>query len=116
MTPAMGSRLRAVAPLTLLFALWGIGSATGKIDPLILPSLGTIWQAVLDPEVQRNLVDGLVSSTVRLLEGSAIGIIFGLVLGALLGLSRFADKLIGPSFHAFRQIAIFAWIPLLTAW
>lgn len=116
MTQAMGNRLRAAAPLTLLFVLWGIGSATGKIDPLILPSLGAIWQAILDPEVQRNLVDGLISSTVRLLEGSCIGIVIGLLLGAVLGLSRFADRIIGPSFHAFRQIAIFAWIPLLTAW
>jgi sulfonate transport system permease protein len=33
-----------------------------------------------------------------------------------LGLSPTADKLVGPSFHAFRQVALFAWIPLLTAW
>jgi sulfonate transport system permease protein len=34
----------------------------------------------------------------------------------LLGLSRPTDRAIGPSFHAVRQIAIFAWVPLLTAW
>ncbi len=111
-----GSRLRAAAPLVLLFALWGIGTATGRIDPLILPSLGAIWQAILDPEVQRNLGAGLVSSTVRLVEGAAIGIAFGLVFGTFLGLSRLVDRIVGPTFHAFRQIAIFAWIPLLTAW
>jgi sulfonate transport system permease protein len=110
------SNLRAIGPLALLFALWGIVTATGKIDPLILPSLGTLWQAMLDSDVQHNLLAGLVSSTVRLLEGAGIGIAFGLVFGVLLGLSRLVDRIVGPSFHSFRQIAIFAWIPLLTAW
>jgi sulfonate transport system permease protein len=38
------------------------------------------------------------------------------VLGGLLATSRVADKVIGPSFHAFKQIALFAWIPLIAVW
>lgn len=116
MARIFGSQFRAVAPLALLFALWGLLTATGRIDPLVLPPLSAVWQAILDPQVQHDLLTGLLSSTVRLLEGAAIGIAFGLVFGAFLGLSPLVDRMIGPSFHAFRQIAIFAWIPLLTAW
>ncbi|WP_295458562.1 ABC transporter permease [uncultured Thiodictyon sp.] len=50
------------------------------------------------------------------MEGALIGSFIGLLFGALLGFSRTADRTLGPSFHVFRQIAMFAWIPLLTAW
>ena len=37
-------------------------------------------------------------------------------LGAALGLSRLAERLLGPSFHTFKQISLFAWLPLLSVW
>lgn len=40
----------------------------------------------------------------------------GLLLGTLLGLSQTLSKVLGPSFHAVRQIAVFAWIPLISMW
>ena len=40
----------------------------------------------------------------------------GFGVGVLLGLSTFCERLLGPSLSALRQIAIFAWVPLLTAW
>lgn len=48
----------------------------------------------------------------QLLLGGGLGFAFGL----LLGLSRFSERLLGPTLAAIRQIAIFAWVPLLTAW
>ena len=34
----------------------------------------------------------------------------------LLGWSRWADRLVGPSFHTLKQISLFAWIPLISVW
>jgi sulfonate transport system permease protein len=33
-----------------------------------------------------------------------------------IGLSRLAGRLFGPIFLAYRQVALFAWVPLLTMW
>ena len=38
------------------------------------------------------------------------------MFGALLGGSRWFDRLIGPSFHTLKQISLFAWIPMLSMW
>jgi sulfonate transport system permease protein len=67
-------------------------------------------------EAGRHLWAALFASIVRLVLGFAIGATAGIALGALMGASRLADRAVGPSFHALRQIALFAWIPLLTAW
>jgi sulfonate transport system permease protein len=40
----------------------------------------------------------------------------GVAFGLLIGTSRTADRAVGPSFHTLRQITLFAWIPLLSAW
>jgi sulfonate transport system permease protein len=33
-----------------------------------------------------------------------------------LGLSRTLDRYVGPTFNAVKQIAVFAWIPLISVW
>ena len=47
--------------------------------------------------------------------GFAIGTLAGLLLGATLGVSRIFN-LAGPSFNTFKQISLFAWIPLISVW
>jgi sulfonate transport system permease protein len=108
--------LRGAVPIITLVALWGVGAQLGWINPLILPPLPEVLRAFVDPANAAPLWGGLAASFLRLLLGAAGGIVLGLAAGALMGLSPTAEKLIGPSFHAFRQVALFAWIPLLTAW
>jgi sulfonate transport system permease protein len=38
------------------------------------------------------------------------------LLGCALGLSRVAARMLGPSFDTFKQISLFAWIPLISVW
>ncbi len=59
---------------------------------------------------------GLPASLVRFFFGSIIGILLGVAFGTLLAVSRGVDRSVSPTFHALRQVAIFAWVPLLTAW
>lgn len=116
LSPAKSLNLRAIVPFVVLLGLWGLGTSLGHINPLILPPLTDMARSVLDSDVQQNILGGLSASALRLVEGGAIGAAIGLAFGSTLGLSKFFERLIGPSFHAFRQIAVFAWIPLLTAW
>ena len=56
------------------------------------------------------------ASLTRNLSGFFIGTTLGLVLGCLLGLSHYFERLVGPSFNTFKQISLFAWIPLISVW
>jgi sulfonate transport system permease protein len=104
-----------VLPLAAL-ALWcAICAANPHRSHLLvspLDVLRTAWQQIASGQ----LVRALSASLAREASGFAIGTAAGLVLGVLLGLSRVASRLIGPSFDTFKQISLFAWIPLISVW
>src|SRR5690606_18900396 len=52
-------------------------------------------------------------STQRVLLGFLIGSAVGLVLGALVGLSRWGSALLAPTIGGFRAVPSLAWVPLL---
>lgn len=66
------------------------------------------------PEAARSRA--LSASLARELTGFLIGTTLGLALGALLGISRLAHRAIAPSFDTFKQVSLFAWIPLISVW
>lgn len=105
----------AVVPVGLLL-LWWLAAALHWVDTKIVASppavLEAAWQAAASGELWRNLG----ASLQRNLSGFVLGGLLGLAFGSLLGLSRLAERLAGPTFHAAKQIALFAWIPLLSAW
>ena len=107
---------RGLLPVGLLLALWEVAVVRGWVGTNVLVSFGTLYETATTPEVRESFWSGLTASGVRLVEGASFGIAGGLLFGVGLGISRWSDRLFGPSFHAFRQVAVFAWIPLLTAW
>ncbi|MCY1269791.1 putative aliphatic sulfonates transport permease protein SsuC [compost metagenome] len=115
MRHAVDYRLALILPAVLL-ALWWAATSFGWADPRLLPPLERVLLAPTDPVVLKLVVEGVGASLGRNLQGAVVGSFAGLLFGALLGFSSRADRMLGPSFHAFRQIAMFAWIPLLTAW
>ncbi|SNB71097.1 sulfonate transport system permease protein [Arboricoccus pini] len=102
-------------PLILLLA-WELASRLGLADPRILPPASQVllrgWAAFWNDDLLGNLL----ASLTRDLAGFSLGTLAGLCFGTLLGLSRLGDRLLGPSFHGLKQIAIFAWIPLISMW
>jgi sulfonate transport system permease protein len=75
-----------------------------------------ILLAPFDDDAGREIWLSIGASVLRYAVGTGIGILLGLALGAAMGLSSTAERAGGGSFHALRQITLFAWIPLLTAW
>lgn len=104
-----------LVPLALL-VLWQVTTDQQWIDGNILVSplavLETTWHGLLDG----TLIGGMALSLGRTLGGLLLGGGLGFALGLLLGLSRTSERVLGPTLAAIRQIAIFAWVPLLTAW
>lgn len=100
-----------VLPCVLLLA-WEIASRCGLIDPHILPPLEAVARGAANP----GLPGDVAASLLRDMAGFAIGSTAGVLFGGMLGLSRIAAKLLLPSFDFLKQIAIFAWIPLIAMW
>jgi sulfonate transport system permease protein len=117
MNAASRSRLMrgSVLPAMILLA-WEGASRSGAVDPRILPSLEAVAHTALVQFRNGLLVTDLAASVGRDLAGFGIGATLGILLGILLGLSRIADLLLRPSFDWVKQIAIFAWIPLISMW
>lgn len=115
----MNRAIASLRPFALaigLLLLWIAAGAFGWIDSMVLPPLPEVLRSYGEDTVAVELWLGLGASLGRLLSGALIGIVVGLGLGATMGFSRRVEALIAPSFHGFRQIALFAWMPLITAW
>ncbi|CAE6768121.1 ABC transporter permease [Paraburkholderia aspalathi] len=105
----------AVLPIVAIAIWWAISEAhVVKSGLLVSPAqvLATAWQQI----VSGALFKALSASLVREASGFVIGTLGGLLLGSALGFSRLATRMIGPSFDTFKQISLFAWIPLISVW
>jgi sulfonate transport system permease protein len=103
-----------VLPLLLVAAWWAATRGTSTSPLMVQPEkvVATAWQQIASGQV----FIALAASLTRDVIGFAIGANAGVLLGALLGASRLAEKMIGPTFHTLKQISLFAWIPLLSVW
>jgi sulfonate transport system permease protein len=105
----------AVLPLALL-AAWFTAARLALVDPNLLPSPAAVLGAAREHVATASFARAVAASLSRTFAGFGIAAFVGIALGVLLGVSRWADRLIGPTFHAWRQVAVFAWIPLISAW
>ncbi|MGF6291606.1 sulfonate transport system permease protein [Paraburkholderia youngii] len=118
---ALRTRLAAVnwrglvLPL-VLFALWWLVSALRLVKSGLLVSPADVAHTAWQQIESGALLRALSASLAREASGFIIGTVGGLLLGSVLGLSRIATRLIGPSFDTFKQISLFAWIPLISVW
>lgn len=100
----------------MLLAVWQASSSLGWVDANILASPLEVLRALHQGLLDGSLPTAMGASLERTVAGLALGGGAGLALGLLLGLSARAERFAGPSLSALRQVAIFAWVPLLTAW
>lgn len=105
----------ALVPV-LILAVWQWVSASGLAPVSVLPSPYMVWLAAVDL-TERGLYGQYVAiSAQRVLVGFAAGATIGLVLGAVVGLSRLANVLLAPTFGGLRAVPSLAWVPLLILW
>ncbi|WP_407321239.1 ABC transporter permease [Dickeya ananatis] len=111
----VGQAIGLVVPL-LLLALWQLASHHGWVDTLLLPPPGEVLRAIWHGVSDGSLPDAMRHSLWRALAGGILGISAGLLAGLALGLSERAEALFTPTLTWLRQVALFAWLPLITAW
>ncbi|MBR21617.1 MAG: ABC transporter permease [Microcella pacifica] len=97
----------------LLIALWYAATAFDWVPAHKLPSPDAVIVAGIDLWERGLLGMHITISVQRVLLGFAIGAAAGLVIGAIVGLSRFADGVLAPTVGAVRAVPSLAWVPLL---
>jgi taurine transport system permease protein len=88
--------------------------------PLVLPSPVAVAESFVsylgEPFQGSTLIEHAWVSLQTVLGGWLLAAAIGLPLGALMGWSKIADKLVGPIFHLVRPVPPIAWIPLVIVW
>ncbi|OUD90463.1 putative aliphatic sulfonates transport permease protein SsuC [Clavibacter michiganensis subsp. michiganensis] len=100
----------------LVVGLWAVVTATGAVPAHLLPAPLDVVRAGAQLAEQGILGQYVAISLQRVLLGFALGATVGLVLGAVVGLSRVGRLLLAPTAGAFRTVPSLAWVPLLLLW
>ena len=94
-----------------LALLWWVASHRHWMSAQVLPTPELVWQSAREL-LAGELWSELAISLRRLAWGLLAGVASGAALGAWLGFSPRAERLVFPTFSALAQIPTLAWIPL----
>ncbi len=100
----------------LILVVWWLISATGLVDPYKLPAPGDVLSTLGTLFTERALLDDLGATLLRLVEGWAIGVVAGVLLGILTGGSRFLEDGIRPVIAGLQAVPTIAFLPLAILW
>jgi sulfonate transport system permease protein len=114
-TPS-ASAWRSIAAPLLILIVWVVVTQLELVNPFLVVGPERVVTRFVSELREGELVTQLLASLRRDLLGFAVGAFAGVLVGSAMGLSRAYDRLLGPSFHAAKQVAIFAWIPLMSVW
>jgi len=104
-----------IVPAALL-AAWALAGAAKAGNPVLLVPIDTVARAGFDAIKSGELPGAIAATMTRAAVGWSIGALFGFAIGLVTGLSDSSRRLASPTLHGARQIALFAWIPLISAW
>lgn len=110
----------SAAGIVLFVGTWWVLAASGKINPLILPS--PLAVAYTFAHLTQHKYAGytiqmhLGSSILRFLAGFALAAVVGVPLGLAMGWFRWLDYVVSPLFEAVRFVAPIAWVPFAALW
>jgi len=109
----------ALGPLLgpgLLLLYWCVFSYTGLLDPRILPAPWTTLTTAHGLIADGRLPTNLAVSAVRAAEGLVFGVIAGLAVALISGLSRLGGYVFDSLVQMKRSIPTLALIPLVILW
>ena len=100
----------------LIFLWWFVTTGTGWADPYKLPSPGDVLATLGTLFTERALLDDLGATLLRLVEGWAIGVACGVLLGILTGGTPFLEDGIRPVIAGLQAVPTIAFLPLAILW
>lgn len=105
----------AALPIVLLVA-WQLTTSLGLFTVVQLPSPAMVVAAAAELLGRGQLGQFVAVSGQRVILGFAAGASLGLLIGAVTGLSRGWNTILGTTLGAVRAVPSLAWVPLLILW
>jgi len=99
-----------------LFILWSGVTHYQLLSPESLPAPQVVTATFKEVFSSGLLGKSLGMSLSRIARGFLIGCSLGFLVGAAMGVSRSAERLLAPLINAVRQVPIIGWIPLIIVW
>jgi len=125
-TPVPAGRRRINAPVpawlkrllgpVVLLGLWFLLSETGLLSEQQLPAPGTVASKFVELVESGALQENLAISLRRAVVGLVIGVVAGVGLALVSGLSRLGEYLIDAPMQMLRSMPILALVPLAIVW
>jgi sulfonate transport system permease protein len=106
---------RLLGPV-LLVALWQILSSTGVFDERTVPPPTRVVSTGFRLIAEGSLQEHLFTSLLRVGYGLVFGIVLGLGLALIAGLSRVGENFVDANMEVLRAVPNFALVPLLIVW
>lgn len=104
-----------VLPILVILA-WDAMSRLDVNHAYAFASLGQIWAGVVELSRSGELLVNVQASVQRALNGLLLGASAGFLVGSLVAVSRTANILITPIYHAIRQVPLLGLVPLFALW
>lgn len=114
-TPAVRLAIGLVVPVLLLF-WWQAQSAQGGARALAFVPLQDVGATLAAQVASGFLLNDALATLSRALTGLLVGGIAGTALGVAMAMWRPLDRVVGPLFHALRQVPLLGWLPLIGLW
>ncbi|MDM9645647.1 ABC transporter permease [Rhizobium sp. S163] len=106
---------RLIGPLLVLFG-WELASRLGYLSPYTLAAPSTALKTGYEMVVDGTLVPHLLASAARAYSGLFLGVLVGVILALLSGLTRTGEALIDGIVQIKRAVPTLALIPLVIIW
>lgn len=103
----------AIANVAVFLLAWEAFARAGYINPLFLPAPSQIFGEVLAAIDAGTLQPAIMASLRNFTIGMALGCLFGIPLGLLMGVSRIVDTVLAPYVWGFASLPKVAMVPLL---
>ncbi|WP_349305492.1 ABC transporter permease [Bacillus sp. FJAT-50079] len=100
----------------ILLTVWEVFARLGVIEAHLLPAPTMIIREIIEMGSAGTLFGHVGTTLYRVALGFLLGTITAVILGSLVGYSRFLEKLMDPLIQAFRAIPSLAWVPLFILW
>lgn len=100
----------------IIVAAWHLYTTYSNVPDSLMPKIQSVFMAFKEMVSQGQLQQDLAVSFLRVLKEFLVSGIIGILLGAVMGMSKKASALLLPTITAIRQIPVIAWIPLIILW
>ena len=112
----LGRGLEYFIILAVLLLTWQLAGALGYASPVILPSPLAIAERFASLVHSGVLIDNIIISVARVLQGYFLAAFLALTLGVFIGLSARFRRLTSLLIQILKPIPPIAWIPLVILW